>query len=93
MSPGDATACMHARLHAGATCLRNLPAITADAPASRAHGRFDGCAACTEAATRHPHNAMQYKPSQAGRLIHADIGRGTVRTHSAHRLPVFGRSC
>eukprot|EP00965_Chrysotila_dentata_P033500 1115134-Pleurochrysis_carterae.AAC.1 len=36
MSPDAATSCMHARLHAGATRLRCLPSITADAPASLA---------------------------------------------------------
>eukprot|EP00965_Chrysotila_dentata_P018229 606568-Pleurochrysis_carterae.AAC.1 len=83
MSPNGVTACMDARLlHAGATRLRNLPVITADAPASLAHGQFDGCAACTEAkATRHPHNTTHYKPfSHAGRLIHADIAGPSVRT-------------
>eukprot|EP00965_Chrysotila_dentata_P017181 570327-Pleurochrysis_carterae.AAC.1 len=81
MSPDAATSCMHARLHAGATRLRCLPSITADAPASLARGRFDGCAACTEAnATRHPHSSAHYKPSHAGRLIHADIAGPFVRT-------------
>eukprot|EP00965_Chrysotila_dentata_P082625 2726785-Pleurochrysis_carterae.AAC.1 len=93
MSPGDATACMHARLHAGATCLHNLPSITADAPASLANGRFDGCAACTEKnATRHAHNTTQYKLSHAGRLIHADIAGPFARTQHTG-LPVLARSC
>eukprot|EP00965_Chrysotila_dentata_P043242 1436762-Pleurochrysis_carterae.AAC.1 len=53
MSPTDATRCMHRRLHAGAARLRSLPSITADALASLAHGRSDGCDACVEAnATR-----------------------------------------
>eukprot|EP00965_Chrysotila_dentata_P094475 3123254-Pleurochrysis_carterae.AAC.1 len=74
MSPANATACMYTRLHAGATRLRSLPALTVDAPASLAHGHFRGCEACTEAnATRHAHNTVQYKPTHAGRLIHADI--------------------
>eukprot|EP00965_Chrysotila_dentata_P100084 3306933-Pleurochrysis_carterae.AAC.2 len=81
MSPNGATACMHARLHAGDTRLRNLPAITADALVSLAHGHFDVCAACTEAnATYHPHNTTHCKPSHAGRLIHADIAGPFVRT-------------
>eukprot|EP00965_Chrysotila_dentata_P118615 3921815-Pleurochrysis_carterae.AAC.5 len=81
MSRTEATACMHARLHARSTRMRTLPSITADAPASLAHGRFDGYAACSEAnATRNPHNASQYKPSYAGRLIHADIGSPFIRT-------------
>eukprot|EP00965_Chrysotila_dentata_P166129 5485454-Pleurochrysis_carterae.AAC.1 len=72
---------MHARLHAGVTCLRSLPALTADAPASLAHCQFRGCGACTEAnATRHSHNMVHYKPTHAGRLIHADIAGPFVRT-------------
>eukprot|EP00965_Chrysotila_dentata_P191682 6174677-Pleurochrysis_carterae.AAC.5 len=64
-------------------CVRFLPSIPADAPAALAHGRFDGCAACTEAnATRHIYGSSQYKPaSYAGRLIHADITGPIVRTH------------
>eukprot|EP00965_Chrysotila_dentata_P055471 1840315-Pleurochrysis_carterae.AAC.2 len=55
--------------------------ITADAPASLAHGRFDGCASCTEAnAVRHPHTAVRYQPFYPGRLIHADIVGPLVRT-------------
>eukprot|EP00965_Chrysotila_dentata_P177749 5871405-Pleurochrysis_carterae.AAC.1 len=74
MSPSDATRCMHRRLHAGAARLRSSPTITADAPAALAHGSFDGCDACVEAnATRQPHDTQRYKPSHAGRLIHADI--------------------
>eukprot|EP00965_Chrysotila_dentata_P045365 1507098-Pleurochrysis_carterae.AAC.1 len=74
MSPSDATLHMHRRLHAGATRLRALPAITADAPPALARGRFDGCAACTEAnAARLPHENHLYQPSHAGRLIHTDI--------------------
>eukprot|EP00965_Chrysotila_dentata_P101163 3341180-Pleurochrysis_carterae.AAC.1 len=39
-----------------------------------AHGQFRECDACTEAnATRHTHNTVHYKPTHAGRLIHADI--------------------
>eukprot|EP00965_Chrysotila_dentata_P125246 4140886-Pleurochrysis_carterae.AAC.1 len=57
MSADDATRYMHQRLHAGATRLRNLPNITADAPSSLAKGHFRGCDACTEAnATRHTHD-------------------------------------
>eukprot|EP00965_Chrysotila_dentata_P072081 2381361-Pleurochrysis_carterae.AAC.1 len=84
MSPSKATECMHNRLHAGSTRLRSLPSITADAPAALAHGRFDGCSACAEAnATRHAHDHTQYKPSFAGRIIHADIAGPFVRTHHA----------
>eukprot|EP00965_Chrysotila_dentata_P140517 4646012-Pleurochrysis_carterae.AAC.1 len=73
---------MHNRIHAGATRLRALPSITADAPPALAHGRFDGCAACTTAnATRHAHDSTLYQPSYAGRLIHADIAGPFVRTH------------
>eukprot|EP00965_Chrysotila_dentata_P166701 5504811-Pleurochrysis_carterae.AAC.2 len=81
MSSANATACMHAGLHAGATRLRSLPALTADAPASLAQGQFDGCDACTEAnATLHTLNTVHYKPTHAGRLIHADIAGPFVRT-------------
>eukprot|EP00965_Chrysotila_dentata_P261551 6214290-Pleurochrysis_carterae.AAC.1 len=81
MSSSEATACMHARLHAGSTRLRALPSITADAPPSLAHGRLIGGAACTGAnATRQSHNSIQYKPCYAGRLIHADIAGPFVRT-------------
>eukprot|EP00965_Chrysotila_dentata_P107069 3538083-Pleurochrysis_carterae.AAC.1 len=62
MSPAKATERMHNRVHAGATRLRALPTITADAPSALAHGRFDGCAACTAAnATRHAHDSTLYK--------------------------------
>eukprot|EP00965_Chrysotila_dentata_P045965 1527440-Pleurochrysis_carterae.AAC.1 len=82
MSPTKATERMHNRIHAGATRLRALPSITADAPPALAHGRFDGCAACTTAnATRHTHDSNLYQPSYAGRLIHADIAGPFVRTH------------
>eukprot|EP00965_Chrysotila_dentata_P258600 6213281-Pleurochrysis_carterae.AAC.1 len=77
-----ATECMHNRLHAASTHLRPLPAITANAPAALAHGCFEGCSACTEAnATRHVQDFVQYKPSFAGLLIHADIAGPFVRTH------------
>eukprot|EP00965_Chrysotila_dentata_P043519 1446716-Pleurochrysis_carterae.AAC.1 len=49
MSPRDATICLHRRLHIGASRLRRLPSLTADAPASLTAGRLDGCAACAEA--------------------------------------------
>eukprot|EP00965_Chrysotila_dentata_P012491 410608-Pleurochrysis_carterae.AAC.1 len=82
MSPAKATERMHNRLYAGATRLRALPSLTADAPSALAHGRFDGCAAFTTAdATRHVHDSTLYKPSYAGRLIHADIAGPFVRTH------------
>eukprot|EP00965_Chrysotila_dentata_P140819 4655367-Pleurochrysis_carterae.AAC.2 len=74
MSPTDATRHMHRRLHAGSTRLRSLPTLTADAPPALARGRHDGCEACTEAnATRLLHDSNRYKPSHAGRLVHADI--------------------
>eukprot|EP00965_Chrysotila_dentata_P139743 4619998-Pleurochrysis_carterae.AAC.1 len=38
MSPAKATETMHNRIHAGATRLRTLPSITADAPPALAHG-------------------------------------------------------
>eukprot|EP00965_Chrysotila_dentata_P045536 1512597-Pleurochrysis_carterae.AAC.1 len=82
LSPAKATERMHKRLHAGATRLRALPSLTADAPPALAHGRFDGCAASTTAnATRHVHDSTLYKPSYAGRLIHADNAGPFVRTH------------
>eukprot|EP00965_Chrysotila_dentata_P093561 3091552-Pleurochrysis_carterae.AAC.1 len=81
MSPRDATICLHRRLHIGASRLRRLPSLTADAPASLAAGRLDGCAACAEAnATKLSHSAELYKPSHVGRLIHADIAGPFVRT-------------
>eukprot|EP00965_Chrysotila_dentata_P076353 2521765-Pleurochrysis_carterae.AAC.1 len=43
MSPHDATVCLHRRLHIGASHLRRLPELTADALASLASGRLDGC--------------------------------------------------
>eukprot|EP00965_Chrysotila_dentata_P100088 3306939-Pleurochrysis_carterae.AAC.2 len=69
MSAPEAAACMHNRLHAGNTRLRTLPTITADAPASLAQARHDGCDACTEAnATRHPHHLPPARPpTQRGR--------------------------
>eukprot|EP00965_Chrysotila_dentata_P229251 6197080-Pleurochrysis_carterae.AAC.1 len=74
MSSQDATHFMHRRLHIGSTHLRSLPTITADAPSLLSRGSHDACDACTEAHdTRHPHNTPRYKPSYAGRLIHADI--------------------
>eukprot|EP00965_Chrysotila_dentata_P225620 6194880-Pleurochrysis_carterae.AAC.1 len=81
MSPRDATICLHRRLHVGASRLRQLPKLTADAPASLAAGRFHGCPACAEANSpklSHPHELSQ--PSYAGRLIHADITGPFVRT-------------
>eukprot|EP00965_Chrysotila_dentata_P023502 779001-Pleurochrysis_carterae.AAC.1 len=81
MSPDDATRCMHRRLHAGASRLRSLPSLTADAPPALARGRFDGCDACVEAnACRLPHDGQHYRPTYAGRLIHADIAGPFVRT-------------
>eukprot|EP00965_Chrysotila_dentata_P026266 871259-Pleurochrysis_carterae.AAC.1 len=72
---------MHRRLHAGSTRLRSLPAITADAPPALARGRHEGCDACLEAnATRLPHDSNRYKPSHAGRLVHADIAGPFIRT-------------
>eukprot|EP00965_Chrysotila_dentata_P069084 2282592-Pleurochrysis_carterae.AAC.5 len=77
----QATACMHNRLHAGATRLHLLPSFVADAHASLAQGRFDGCSACTEAsATWQTHDSVLYKPSYAGRLNPADIALPFVRT-------------
>eukprot|EP00965_Chrysotila_dentata_P111528 3687189-Pleurochrysis_carterae.AAC.1 len=82
MSPVKATERMHNLIHAGATRLRALPTITADAPSALAHGRFDGCAACTAAnAICHAHDSTLYEPSYPGRLIHADIAGPFVRTH------------
>eukprot|EP00965_Chrysotila_dentata_P257369 6212866-Pleurochrysis_carterae.AAC.2 len=73
MSPRDATVCPHRRLHIGATRLRQLPKLTADAPASLASGRLDGCAACSEAnAPELSHPGELYTPSYAGRLVHAE---------------------
>eukprot|EP00965_Chrysotila_dentata_P206750 6183720-Pleurochrysis_carterae.AAC.1 len=89
MSPSDATLHMHRRLHAGASRLRALPTITADAPPALARGRFDGCAACTEAnAARLPHESHLYKPSHAGRLIHTVRHCRSLCAHDAWRLPV-----
>eukprot|EP00965_Chrysotila_dentata_P013650 451732-Pleurochrysis_carterae.AAC.1 len=69
MSPRDAAACLHRRLHLGETRLRQLPSLTTDAPPSLASGRFDGCAACSEAnAVKPPHKGERYAPSHAGRL-------------------------
>eukprot|EP00965_Chrysotila_dentata_P102625 3388082-Pleurochrysis_carterae.AAC.2 len=74
MSPSDAILYMHRRLHAGASRLRALPSITADAPPAITRGHFNGCNACTEAnATRLPHESQLYQPSHAGRLVHTDI--------------------
>eukprot|EP00965_Chrysotila_dentata_P156243 5162178-Pleurochrysis_carterae.AAC.1 len=74
MSPRDAAACLHRRLHLGETRLRQLPSLTADAPSSLASSRFGGCAACSEAnAVKLPHKGERYAPSHAGRLVHADI--------------------
>eukprot|EP00965_Chrysotila_dentata_P068978 2279318-Pleurochrysis_carterae.AAC.1 len=49
MSPRDATICLHRRLHAGSSRLRQLPKLTANAPASLSSSRLDGCSACSEA--------------------------------------------
>eukprot|EP00965_Chrysotila_dentata_P084131 2777303-Pleurochrysis_carterae.AAC.1 len=85
MSSQDATQFMHRRLHIGSTHLRSLPSMTADAPSSLARGSHDGCDACTEAhATRHPHNTPRYKPSYAGRLIHADIAGPFLPSQRGH---------
>eukprot|EP00965_Chrysotila_dentata_P238673 6202655-Pleurochrysis_carterae.AAC.2 len=74
MSPRNATICLHRRLHVGATHLRRLPELTSDAPASLATGRLDGCSSCFEAnAHKLSHKTELYRPSHAGRLIHADI--------------------
>eukprot|EP00965_Chrysotila_dentata_P083356 2750141-Pleurochrysis_carterae.AAC.1 len=81
MSPRDATICLHRRLHIGSSRLRQLPKLTADAPASLSFGRLDGCSACSEANSpklSHPHEL--YKPSYAGRLVHADIAGPFTRT-------------
>eukprot|EP00965_Chrysotila_dentata_P069882 2308372-Pleurochrysis_carterae.AAC.3 len=81
MSLSKATHFMHRRLHAGATVLRALPNLTADAPSSLAHGSLSGCEACIEAnATRLPHTSVYYKPSYAGRLTHADIAGPFLRS-------------
>eukprot|EP00965_Chrysotila_dentata_P220721 6191958-Pleurochrysis_carterae.AAC.1 len=74
MSPHDATACLHRRLHIGASKLRRLPVLTSDAPSSLSSGRLDGYASCAEAnSTKLPHKDDLYRPSHVGRLIHADI--------------------
>eukprot|EP00965_Chrysotila_dentata_P093126 3075786-Pleurochrysis_carterae.AAC.1 len=66
MSPHDATVCLHRRLHIGASHLRRLPEITADAPVSLASGRLDGCSACSEAnAHKLSHKSELYRPSHA----------------------------
>eukprot|EP00965_Chrysotila_dentata_P129773 4290232-Pleurochrysis_carterae.AAC.1 len=81
MSPRDAAICLHRRLHVGASRLRQLLQLTADAPASLSTGRLDGCAACTEAnSPRLSHTGELYSPSYAGRLIHADIAGPFTRT-------------
>eukprot|EP00965_Chrysotila_dentata_P140208 4635342-Pleurochrysis_carterae.AAC.1 len=82
---------MHQRLHAGATRLRQLPTLTADAPSSLARGRFGGCGACTEAnATRLPHTTSHYRESYPGRLIHADIAGPSLRSHNGgHQYALF----
>eukprot|EP00965_Chrysotila_dentata_P081691 2697026-Pleurochrysis_carterae.AAC.1 len=83
MSADDAAQYMHSRLHAGATRLRRLPDITADAPSSLSNGTFQGYEACTEAnATRLPHTSQLYKSFYPGRLIHADIAGLFLRSHS-----------
>eukprot|EP00965_Chrysotila_dentata_P137302 4541498-Pleurochrysis_carterae.AAC.1 len=92
MSPHDATVCLHRRLHIGASHLRRLPEITADAPISLASGRLDGCSACSEAnAHKLSHKSELYRPSHAGRLIHADIaGPFTRSRHGGYKyLLVF----
>eukprot|EP00965_Chrysotila_dentata_P091563 3023477-Pleurochrysis_carterae.AAC.1 len=44
-------------------------------------GCLDGCDACFKAnSTRLPHTHELYKPSYAGRLLHADIAGPFVRT-------------
>eukprot|EP00965_Chrysotila_dentata_P025477 847319-Pleurochrysis_carterae.AAC.1 len=82
---------MHQRLHAGATRLRQLPTLTADAPSFLARGRFGGCEACTEAnATRLPHTTSHYRESYPGRLIHADIAGPFLRSHNGgHQYALF----
>eukprot|EP00965_Chrysotila_dentata_P134471 4447208-Pleurochrysis_carterae.AAC.1 len=87
MSPRDATVCLHRRLHIGATRLRQLPKLTADAPASLSSGRLDGCDACSEAnSPKFSHPGELYTPSYAGRLVHADIAGPFVRTrHGGHQ--------
>eukprot|EP00965_Chrysotila_dentata_P037507 1247641-Pleurochrysis_carterae.AAC.1 len=80
MSPQDATICLRRRLHVGASRLRSLPKLTSDAPPSLSSGRLDGCAACAEADSPWlSHTNELYKPSYAGRLIHADIASPFTR--------------
>eukprot|EP00965_Chrysotila_dentata_P059190 1964127-Pleurochrysis_carterae.AAC.1 len=74
MSSNDAAAHKHRRLHVGVARLRNLPSLTADAPASLSNASPTTCDTCAEAnATRLPHTANLYAPSHPGRLVHVDI--------------------
>ena len=80
-SPNIAAHHMHNRLHAGVDRLRNLPAITADAPPNLAQCGAVRCEHCAIAnSSRHGHTSSKYSPSYPGRLIHADVAGDFVPT-------------
>eukprot|EP00965_Chrysotila_dentata_P106901 3531824-Pleurochrysis_carterae.AAC.1 len=86
MSANDAARCMHRRLHAGASRIKALPSLVADAPASLAQSLPPSCSACAEAnATRHPHSTERYAPTYLGRLIHVDIAGPFVESIDSAR--------
>eukprot|EP00966_Prymnesium_polylepis_P249903 5777148-Prymnesium_polylepis.1 len=62
---------MHRRLHAGASRLRQLPKLCADAQSSLAHASDVSCPSCTEAnATHLSHQGSRYQPSYLPRQSH-----------------------
>ena len=84
--PADsAAAVLHRRLHVSLDHLRKLSTRSSDAPAHLAAARSLTCTHCHEAnATRLPHSSDSYRPTHAGRLIHADIVGPFRRSSAGH---------
>eukprot|EP00966_Prymnesium_polylepis_P270742 6254777-Prymnesium_polylepis.2 len=76
---------MHRRFHAGASRLRQLPKLCADAPSSLAHASDVSCPSCTEAnATHLSHRGSRY--SCIGPLIPAVSYTAVQWAHSFARV-------
>jgi len=88
MSADAAITALHRRLHLGYDRLRKMVDIASDVPPQVAKGLAHSCAHCFEAnAARLSHSAGSiYKPSHAGRLIHADLaGPFKLSAHGHYR--------
>ena len=82
LTPDQAAAVMHRRLHISLERLKRLVHTTADAPNSLSTATHAHCDDCIEAnAKRLPHRSKRYKPSYVGKVVHMDIVGPLAASH------------